>query len=133
MLGVTLFGIFLTPVFFNVIEWFVDTPLFASAGAHRVGPVLHYALGITTLGLIWLPALLRHGLGRRSGVPAARRGRQAPIRADKETGRQGDKSMEAMEANGQAVSVGPPEQPTNGQAGARPEKETGRQGDKVTR
>jgi hypothetical protein len=24
MLGVTLFGIFLTPVFFNVIEWMID-------------------------------------------------------------------------------------------------------------
>jgi hypothetical protein len=24
MLGVTLFGIFLTPVFFNVIQWFTD-------------------------------------------------------------------------------------------------------------
>jgi hypothetical protein len=24
MLGVTLFGIFLTPVFFNVIQWFSD-------------------------------------------------------------------------------------------------------------
>jgi hypothetical protein len=24
MLGVTLFGIFLTPVFFNVVEWFID-------------------------------------------------------------------------------------------------------------
>jgi multidrug efflux pump len=26
MLGVTLFGIFLTPVFFNVVEWFIDLP-----------------------------------------------------------------------------------------------------------
>ena len=24
MLGVTLFGIFLTPVFYNVIQWFID-------------------------------------------------------------------------------------------------------------
>src|SRR5207302_3298214 len=30
MLGVTLFGIFLTPVFFYVIEGFIDVPLFAS-------------------------------------------------------------------------------------------------------
>jgi hypothetical protein len=27
MLGVTLFGIFLTPVFFAMIEWFIDTPV----------------------------------------------------------------------------------------------------------
>src|SRR5207253_8385353 len=60
MLGVTLFGIFLTPVFFNVIEWFVDTPLFASPYARLVGRVLHY-----TLGLIWLPGLLQQVLRRR--------------------------------------------------------------------
>ena len=30
MLGVTLFGIFLTPVFFYVIEGFVEMPLFSS-------------------------------------------------------------------------------------------------------
>ena len=36
MLGVTLFGIFLTPVFFYVIEGFVETPLFSSrARANR--------------------------------------------------------------------------------------------------
>ena len=29
MLGVTLFGIFLTPVFFYVIEWLAETPLFS--------------------------------------------------------------------------------------------------------
>ena len=34
MLGVTLFGIFLTPVFFYVIEGFVEMPLFSlEAGA----------------------------------------------------------------------------------------------------
>jgi multidrug efflux pump len=31
MLGVTLFGIFLTPVFFNVIQWAADSRLFAAA------------------------------------------------------------------------------------------------------
>src|SRR6202023_2173912 len=40
MLGVTLFGIFLTPVFFYVIEGFVETPLFSSARARAVGKVL---------------------------------------------------------------------------------------------
>src|SRR5207237_4506479 len=30
MLGVTLFGIFLTPVFFNVVEWFIDQRLAGS-------------------------------------------------------------------------------------------------------
>ena len=30
MLGVTLFGIFLTPVFFSVIDWLGSTPVFSS-------------------------------------------------------------------------------------------------------
>jgi hypothetical protein len=33
MLGVTLFGIFLTPVFYNVIQWFADLRQNGSAGA----------------------------------------------------------------------------------------------------
>jgi multidrug efflux pump len=37
MLGVTLFGIFLTPVFFATIDWLGGTPLFASRAAHFVG------------------------------------------------------------------------------------------------
>jgi multidrug efflux pump len=32
MLGVTLFGIFLTPVFYYVIQWFADRRLRGSAG-----------------------------------------------------------------------------------------------------
>ena len=35
MLGVTLFGIFLTPVFFYVIEGFIEVPLFAASAASR--------------------------------------------------------------------------------------------------
>jgi multidrug efflux pump len=37
MLGVTLFGIFLTPVFFYVIQGLGDTPLFASSVVRRIG------------------------------------------------------------------------------------------------
>jgi multidrug efflux pump len=40
MLGVTLFGIFLTPVFFHVIEGFKETRLLASAGVRWVGSLL---------------------------------------------------------------------------------------------
>ncbi len=39
MLGVTLFGIFLTPVFFNVIDWLGDTRLFASANVRLAGEI----------------------------------------------------------------------------------------------
>jgi multidrug efflux pump len=53
MLGVTLFGIFLTPVFFYVIEGFVEEPLFSSARLQQVGKVLYYGLGVLTLGLPW--------------------------------------------------------------------------------
>src|SRR5262245_7383560 len=60
MLGVTLFGIFLTPVFFYVIESMVEVPLFSSRRARQLGKVLLYAVGIATLGLSWLlPLLLR--------------------------------------------------------------------------
>src|SRR5208337_4047324 len=37
MLGVTLFGIFLTPVFFYVIEGFIETPLFSSERTRLIG------------------------------------------------------------------------------------------------
>jgi hydrophobe/amphiphile efflux-1 (HAE1) family protein len=65
MLGVTLFGIFLTPVFFYVIESLVETPVFSSARMRRLGTVLLYALGVLTLGLPWLLRLvLRKPRGR---------------------------------------------------------------------
>jgi multidrug efflux pump len=54
MLGVTLFGIFLTPVFFYVIAGFAEAPLFSTARARQIGLVLRYGLGILTLGLPWL-------------------------------------------------------------------------------
>jgi multidrug efflux pump len=92
MLGVTLFGIFLTPVFFNVIEWFVDTPLFSSERARLVGRVLYIVLGIGTLGLLWLPRMVRYLLGRfqrtlvgqdaRSVTPTDRNGMLSHVRGD---------------------------------------------------
>jgi hypothetical protein len=47
MLGVTFFGIFLTPVFFSVIEWLANSRLFASTAARRVSDML---LGVLALG-----------------------------------------------------------------------------------
>ncbi len=60
MLGVTLFGIFLTPVFFNVIQWLGESRLFASAvtrwgGSALVGAALGLAVGFS---------LARFGIGR---------------------------------------------------------------------
>jgi multidrug efflux pump len=82
MLGVTLFGIFLTPVFFNVVEWFVESPVFSSVPAQRIGKVLLYFLGIATLGLWWIIPYLLGQMLRRQGDGAGE---------DTETRRQGDK------------------------------------------
>ena len=70
MLGVTLFGIFLTPVFFYVIESAsCETPLFASARTRRhAGYVLALTVTVLTLGLPWILAWL---LGPSAGGPAA--------------------------------------------------------------
>jgi len=62
MLGVTFFGIFLTPVFYYVIEGFVETPLFCSRRLKRIGEALHNAVAIVTLGLPWLPRLFGRGI-----------------------------------------------------------------------
>ena len=70
MLGVTLFGIFLTPVFFIVIDWLGDTRLFASRlDAH--GSRLHRRLAVVRAGL---PA------GRRSRLLERLRRRDARLR-----------------------------------------------------
>jgi multidrug efflux pump len=66
MLGVTLFGIFLTPVFFFVIEWVVESGLFAGERSRRVGKVLRWVVGVLTLGLPWvLPLVLGRGQAGR--------------------------------------------------------------------
>src|SRR5262249_13125004 len=44
MLGVTLFGIFLTPVFFYVIEGFIDLPLFAAPRVRQFGETMRLVL-----------------------------------------------------------------------------------------
>jgi multidrug efflux pump len=56
MLGVTLFGIFLTPVFFFVIAWFVESPLFHTQRMRQLGKAALIVLSVLTLGL---PQLLR--------------------------------------------------------------------------
>lgn len=40
MLGVTLFGLALTPVFFATIDWLSETPLFANSRLRRIGDML---------------------------------------------------------------------------------------------
>jgi multidrug efflux pump len=71
MLGVTLIGIFLTPVFFNVVEWFVEQPLFSSERARGLGQALRNVAAVLSLGVLWLPTLVARGLQRRPAVAAA--------------------------------------------------------------
>src|SRR5213078_113758 len=51
MIGVTLFGIFLTPVFFYVIQWLGDRPEMHSPAARVIGQIVTAALAVLTLGL----------------------------------------------------------------------------------
>jgi multidrug efflux pump len=69
MLGVTLFGIFLTPVFFYVIAGFSETPLFASERMRLAGKMLYYLVGVLTLGLPWLLPLVLGKRQRRHAPP----------------------------------------------------------------
>jgi multidrug efflux pump len=68
MLGVTLFGIFLTPVFFYVIEGYAEQPHAA------LSRVLWLGLNVVTLGVPWLTkTLLRHRHSFRGAASALRR------------------------------------------------------------
>jgi multidrug efflux pump len=62
MLGVTLFGIVLTPVFFFTIDWLGESRLFASRAVRRVGAI---ALGVLTLGFRWMLRALASRNGRK--------------------------------------------------------------------
>ena len=39
MIGVTMFGLVLTPVFFSTIDWLAETPVFASSRLRRIGDI----------------------------------------------------------------------------------------------
>jgi hypothetical protein len=73
MLGVTLFGIFLTPVFFYVIAGFAETPLFAAAGVRFVGRVLVYLTVVATLGIPWLIMWALGSIRRRRWTPTPKK------------------------------------------------------------
>jgi multidrug efflux pump len=52
MLGVTLFGIFLTPVFFYVIDWLGEQALFGSARTRRAAQAAAWAFGSLAVLLV---------------------------------------------------------------------------------
>ena len=66
MLGVTLFGIFLTPMFFYVIDWLSETKFFASPVTRRVAMIPLIVL----LGPIWFLLRLLPGRKPRPVKPA---------------------------------------------------------------
>jgi len=65
MLGVTMFGIFLTPVFFYVIDWLGETRFFASPTVRRLAG---FPLAILSLRFLREPA--RRLVRRRRAAPA---------------------------------------------------------------
>jgi multidrug efflux pump len=69
MLGVTLVGLLLTPVFFYVINWLSGTRVFSSRTAHLVGTVLLDALTGGVRRVAALVARQRRGPARRVAVP----------------------------------------------------------------
>jgi multidrug efflux pump len=105
MLGVTIFGVFLTPVFFFVIQWLGETRFFTSARVQKAGAViLSSALGTIVglifldLGLVRLPGAMLCGFVITViGVVAVSRlrSRRAPSLAPKKTTTSGgDQSAE---------------------------------------
>jgi multidrug efflux pump len=72
MIGVTLFGIFLTPVFFSVVDRASESAFFRTKEVRLIGRILLLALVVATFGLFGVVMLL---MGRRvrafSGKPKA--------------------------------------------------------------
>jgi multidrug efflux pump len=56
MVGVTLFGIVLTPVFFYIIDSLSESRWFASRSVRRIGRII---LGLITLSYLWRPSRWR--------------------------------------------------------------------------
>lgn len=65
MLGVTLFGLFLTPVFFYLINRLGETAFFSSPRVRTFGQVMLHVMGFTVFGVIWIPLFLFRMVRRR--------------------------------------------------------------------
>jgi multidrug efflux pump len=89
MIGVTLFGIFLTPVFFFTIDWLGGTRMFASHAANNIG---HWSLALLTSPV---HAWRKFGPGRRF-VPVKQ---QVPRRIQTPV----ETSVHAIESNGHTL------------------------------
>jgi multidrug efflux pump len=104
MIGVTFFGIFLTPVFFYVIEGFAEQPLFSSARARRLGQILRIGAAIGSLGLLYLPTLLARSLQPRPKVPAGAEKKLADIKTNGAVVN-GHRNGKALASDGEAERV----------------------------
>jgi multidrug efflux pump len=72
MLGVTFFGILLTPVFFSVINRLSESPVFASRTMQIVGWAVYWTFVLLTFGLAWLLPQLLQIMTRRPVPPQQR-------------------------------------------------------------
>jgi multidrug efflux pump subunit AcrB len=75
MLGVTIFGIFLTPVFFVVIDWLGDRPAFHAGPVMRVSAAVLWVLSFRWLSLLMRPFVVRP---RRPSAPTPLEKQRAP-------------------------------------------------------
>jgi multidrug efflux pump len=110
MLGVTLFGIFLTPVFFYVLQGMSEWRFFTSAVARRVGSPLMGALTGFAVGFL---------LSRLTHQPASREALFAATGAAF-----GVLLVIAIQrlANHRSLAQGPPQSPPQGQPPSSPDQ-----------
>jgi multidrug efflux pump len=106
MLGVTLFGIFLTPVFFNVIEWFSDQSGARTPRGRRLGRALRLPLRAVKFSLVRLPVLAARALRRYASAPVRQPGKSAAL-----VGHDSDRARDGKKA---AVPHGNGDQKTDG-------------------
>jgi multidrug efflux pump len=78
MLGVTLFGIFLTPVFFYVLQGISELPFFNTPAMRRFGDALTLGLNILFLGLPTLFVYILRPIMRPAKNGAAPAGPASP-------------------------------------------------------
>jgi multidrug efflux pump len=90
MLGVTLFGIFLTPVFFSIIEWLAEFSIFEAVSVRWLGSALVGGLAGLAVGfLAWKVGfdhrrwalLCGFGLGTLTALVVLRRLRARTVRS----------------------------------------------------
>ena len=75
MIGVTLFGVLVTPVFFYLIDTLSESSIFSSPRLRRISSIV---LGIITLSYVWRPSRWRLQSGPGSIASGGQSGPDAP-------------------------------------------------------